>query len=343
MTTAILTDTRYASHTYPGHVERAERLQAIGKALDASGLRSELLALAPRAASAAELTAIHSPAHLRMLQRFGAQGGGNIDPDTYMNDTSWDAAVWAAGSALRAVEAVVRGECANAFSLARPPGHHATKDQAMGFCLVNNIAIAARYALDHLGLERIAIVDYDVHHGNGTQDIFYDEPRVLFCSTHAWPCYPGTGAITEVGAGAAVGTTLNVPLPLGLGDQGYRQVFEQVVVPTVRRWQPQMLLVSAGYDAHWSDPIGPMVLSVAGYADLTRMLYDLAAEMCDGRLVLVLEGGYNLDALGASVVAALRVLLGHDTGDDPLGSIAAHEPSVDNVIARLRSIHPLFQ
>lgn len=213
----------------------------------------------------------------------------------------------------------------------------------MGFCLVNNIAIAARYALDHLGLERIAIVDYDVHHGNGTQDIFYDEPRVLFCSTHAWPCYPGTGAITEVGAGAAVGTTLNVPLPLGLGDQGYRQVFEQVVVPTVRRWQPQMLLVSAGYDAHWSDPIGPMVLSVAGYADLTRMLYDLAAEMCDGRLVLVLEGGYNLDALGASVVAALRVLLGHDTGDDPLGSIAAHEPSVDNVIARLRSIHPLFQ
>lgn len=343
MTTAILTDSRYASHTYPGHVERAERLLAIDKALDASGLRSDLLSLSPRVATEAELTAVHTPAHLHMLQRFGAHGGGSIDSDTYMTDTSWENATWAAGSAVRAVEAVVHGECHNAFSLARPPGHHATASQAMGFCLVNNIAIAARYALDQLGFERIAIVDYDVHHGNGTQDIFYHEPQVLFCSTHAWPCYPGTGAVGEIGADKGRGTTLNIPLPLGANDTGYARTFTDVVIPALRRWHPQMILVSAGYDAHWSDPIGPMTLSVAGYAQLTQMLYTLAAELCDGRLVLVLEGGYNLDALSASVVAALRVLLGHDPGDDPLGSINAPGPDVTGTLVRVKSAHPLLQ
>ncbi len=342
MTTAILTDQRYAAHTYPGHVERAERLFAIEKALDASELRDDLLVIAPRAARPAELTAIHAPTFLQSIERFGTHGGGSLDPDTYMNEASWEAATWSAGAALRAVEAVMGGECQNAFALARPPGHHATANQAMGFCLLNNIAIAARYALDQFGLERVAIVDYDVHHGNGTQDIFYYEPRVLFCSTHAWPCYPGTGPATDMGAGAGSGTTLNVPLPLGVGDRGYIQVFERLIVPALRHWQPQLILVSAGYDAHWSDPIGPMVLSVAGYAQLTRMLYDSAAELCAGRLILVLEGGYNLEALGACVVAALRVLLGRDPGKDPLGVITAPAPDVSGIIAQLLSRHPLF-
>lgn len=343
MTTAILTDSRFAAHTYPGHVERAERLQAIEQALNASELRNDLLAIAPRAARANELTAVHDAAYLQKLERFGAHGGGSLDPDTYMTAASWEAALFAAGSAARAVEAVLGGECQNAFSLARPPGHHATPKQAMGFCLIDNIAVAARVALDAFGLERVAIVDYDVHHGNGTQDIFYAEPRVFFCSTHAWPYYPGTGSINEVGNAAGTGATLNVPLGPGSGDKGYTQVFERVVIPALRRYRPQMIFVSAGYDAHWSDPIGPMVLSVRGYAQLTKMLYDAAAELCDGRLLLVLEGGYNLEALGACVVAAFRVLLGRDPGEDPLGQITAPEPDVTSVIANLQKRHPLFQ
>lgn len=343
MTTAILTDPRYAAHTYPGHVERAERLKAIEKALDASDLRSDLLAITPRAATLSELRAVHDADYLHMIERFAAQGGGSLDPDTYMNKASWDAAIWAAGAAVRAVEAVMQGECQNAFALVRPPGHHATVDQAMGFCMVNNIAVAARHAIQQLGLERVAIVDYDVHHGNGTHDIFYDDASVLFCSTHAWPYYPGTGSAREMGADAGVGATLNIPLPSGVGDRGYQQVFEQLISPALHRWKPQMILVSAGYDAHWSDPIGPMVLSVEGYTRLTQMLVELASRLCEGRLVLVLEGGYNLEALGACVVAALRVMLGRQPGSDPLGPIAAQGPDVSSIIADLLKRHPLFQ
>ncbi len=342
MSTAILTDARYAAHTEPGHVEHAGRLNAIYHALDHSGLRADLLALEPRPASEEELRAAHTPNHVATIKRFSAQGGGNLDLDTYMTSESWLAATLAAGAALRAVDAVCRGECQNAFALVRPPGHHATPSQAMGFCLFNNIAVAAHYALNHCGLERVAIVDYDVHHGNGTQDIFYRDPRVLFCSTHASPFYPGTGSIREIGAEAGLGTTLNVPMPFGVGDQGYDQIFVQAIAPALRRWRPQLLLVSAGYDAHWSDPLGPMTLSVAGYARLTQTLYNLAEELCDGRLALVLEGGYNLEALGACVVAALRVLLGRDPGDDPLGPITAKEPPVAGIIAALRSQHPLL-
>lgn len=343
MTTAILTDPRYLTHTDPRHVERAERLISINQALDESGLRSSLLALLPRAATQTELLAVHSQGHLDFIQRFGEHGGGYIDPDTYMNSESWEVALLAAGGVLRAVEAVVRGECQNAFALVRPPGHHATPTRAMGFCLLNNIAIGARYALQSLGLKRVAIVDFDVHHGNGTQDVFYRDPQVLFCSSHASPYYPGTGLLDEMGADDGFGVTLNIPMPLGVGDRGYEQVFAEIVIPAVRRWQPQLLLVSAGYDAHWSDPIGPMVLSVTGYTRLTEMLVGLADEVCDGRMVLVLEGGYNLDALGACVTAAVRVLLGQPFEKDPLGLITAPEPELGNLIARIQQRHPLFR
>lgn len=342
MSTAILTDPRYAAHTEPGHVERAERLRAIERALKTSDLGDSLLHLAPRPASQAELAAVHTPEHLEAIRRFSQQGGGNLDLDTYVTEESWEAAVFAAGAALRAVEAVIGGECRNAFALVRPPGHHATIDRAMGFCLVNNIAVAARHAIRQLGLERVAIIDYDVHHGNGTQDIFYRDPQVLFCSTHAAPFYPGTGSLREMGAEAGAGTTLNVPLPFGVGDRGYDQIFLQTIIPALRRWHPQLILVSAGYDAHWSDPLGPMTLSVAGYARLTRMLLEVAGDLCDGRLVMVLEGGYNLEALGACVVAALRVLLGRDPGPDPIGSVTAHEPPVGPVVEALRQRHPLL-
>jgi acetoin utilization deacetylase AcuC-like enzyme len=342
MTTAIVTDPRYIAHTDPRHVERAERLMSIHQALDSSGLNDTLMHLTARAATGTELQAAHQQDYLETIQHYIDQGGGYIDPDTYMNSESWEAATFAAGGLMRAVEATLQGECDNAFALIRPPGHHATANRAMGFCIINNVAVAARYALNALGLERVAIIDYDVHHGNGTQDIFYDDPQVLFCSTHASPYYPGTGLLDEMGSGAGAGVTLNVPLPLGVGDTGYEQVFAELVIPAVRRWQPQLILLSAGYDAHWSDPIGPMILSAGGYARLTQMVYDLAHEVCSGRLVLTLEGGYNLDALGASVVSTIHALQGEPTQKDPLGTITAPEPNLDALVARIKQRHPLL-
>jgi acetoin utilization deacetylase AcuC-like enzyme len=213
----------------------------------------------------------------------------------------------------------------------------------MGFCLLNNVAIAARYAIDEFGLQRVAIVDYDVHHGNGTQDIFYEDGRVLFCSTHAAMIFPGSGALNEQGRGGGLGTTLNLPLPHGVGDRGYPRLFDEVVRPALRRYRPQLILVSAGFDAHWSDPLGTEILSAQGYARLTRTLYDAAAELCDGQLVLVLEGGYNLDALGACVVAACEVLLGRTPRPDAVGAIGAREPDIEPLIVALRRSHPLLQ
>jgi acetoin utilization deacetylase AcuC-like enzyme len=342
MSTAILTDPRYLAHDDPQHVERADRLRSILRALDTSGLRETLPTLDARPATNDEILMAHTEAHIAAVQRFGDHGGGYLDPDTYMNESSWEAALWAAGGTMRTVEAVLTGEHRNAYALVRPPGHHATRSRAMGFCLINNVAVAARYAIKAHGLERVAIVDYDVHHGNGTQDIFYNDPNVLYCSTHASPYYPGTGLLHETGEAPGQGATLNVPLPLGVGDTGYQQVFEKIIIPALRKWQPQLVLLSAGYDCHWSDPIGPMVLSILGYARLTQMLYELAEEVCEGRMVITLEGGYNLDALGAGVVAALQVLQGQPPDHDPLGTINAPEPELAALIERITKSHPMF-
>lgn len=343
--TVILTDPRFDAHDWHGHVEVAARLVAVRRALDASGLHGDLHHLAPAPAPDQALEAVHSARLLRQVRQLASYGGGQFDSDTYVTADSWDAASLAAGAAIGAAEAVVAGRARNAFALVRPPGHHATPGRAMGFCLVNNIAVAARHARRRLGLERVAIVDYDVHHGNGTQDIFYDDPSVLFCSTHAAPFYPGTGSLAEMGDRVdAPGATLNLPLPFGTGDRGYARVFEHVIAPALRRFRPQLILVSAGYDAHWSDPLGPMLLSVSGYARLNRTLLDLADELCAGRLVMVLEGGYNLDVLGACVVASLRQLLGRGPGLDPIGELDSPEPlpEIDRLIEQLHERHPLL-
>lgn len=342
MTTAIILNPRQAEHSEPRHVERAARMEAIEQAIDASGLRAELLAIEPGPASEPQLLAAHQPQLLALVQRAASLGGGWIDMDTYTTADSWDAALLAAGAAVKAVEAVVSGQAANAFALVRPPGHHATRSRPMGFCLLNNIAIAAHHARAALGIERVAIVDYDVHHGNGTQDCFYNDGRVLFCSTHGWPLYPGTGAEHEIGVEQGHGATLNLPLPYGAGDASFARLYDEVVLPALRRFQPQLILVSAGYDAHWDDPIGPLALSVTGYALLTQRLTTLASELCGGRIVLTLEGGYSLQALGSCVVAALQVLLGHDPGPDPLGPANTREPDVAPLIARLQASHPLL-
>jgi acetoin utilization deacetylase AcuC-like enzyme len=343
MTTAVVFNPAQAAHSEPSHPERAERLAAVAAALDASGLRSALVALDAPPAAVQQIEAAHQPALLELVRWTATQNGLWLSQDTYTTLGSWDAALHGAGAALAATDAVATGQAANAFALARPPGHHATRSRPMGFCLLNNVAIAARQALDVQGLDRVAIVDYDVHHGNGTQDIFYEEPRVLFCSTHGSPLYPGTGSESEYGAGAAVGTTLNIPLPSGTGDAGAARVFDELIAPALRRFGPQMILVSAGFDAHWADPLGPLAFSVAGYAALTARLVALANELCEGRLVLVLEGGYDFDALGACVVAALQVLLGHENIADPLGPAGGKERDLSHLIARIGSRHPLLK
>lgn len=341
MTTAIVTSPRHTAHDHPEHVEQAARLYTIMDAIDRGDLRGELLELAAAPASESQILAAHHPYLLEVIERAAARGSW-IDADTYTTTESLDAAIMAAGAAVRAVDAVLSGAASNAFALARPPGHHATQMRPMGFCLLNNVAIAAHHALDAHGLWRVAIVDHDVHHGNGTQDCFYDDGRVLFCSTHASPLYPETGEAHECGYESGYGATFNIPLPHGAGDAAFTRLYDELLLPAIRSFSPQLILVSAGYDGHWADPLGPHALSVAGYAALTRRLVALAQELCEGRIVLVLEGGYNPEALGACVVAALRVLLGRAAGPDPLGPAETVEPDISHLIERIRSGHPVF-
>lgn len=343
MSTALLTNPIQASHNEPRHVERAARLRAIEMALTEAGLYERVLLGTAMPATEAQILAVHHPRLLEKLSLTRAQERLWIDGDTYTTSRSFDVALAGAGAAIEAARMVGAGQASNAFALVRPPGHHATPSRSMGFCLVNNIAIAAHYALDTFGYERVAIVDIDVHHGNGTQDIFYADPQVLFCSSHAAPLYPGTGAESEIGSGAGLGTTLNMPVPYGAGDTAMTSLYEQVVVPAVRRFQPQLILVSAGFDGHWNDPLGPLALTVNGYAALIQLLSDLANDLCDGRIVLVLEGGYNEEALGSCVVAAMRVLLGEPFGEDPLGPAGTPEPDLRGLIARLYQNHPILR
>jgi acetoin utilization deacetylase AcuC-like enzyme len=273
-----------------------------------------------------------------------ARGGGHFDPDTYANARSLDAAQLAAGAGTRAVDAVMTGEVDNAFALVRPPGHHATHTRAMGFCLFNNIAIAAQHALDAHKLERVLIVDYDVHHGNGTQDIFNHSSRVLYFSTHQYPHYPGTGDWREIGARQGVGFTANVPLPPRVGDAGMQRIFDELLFPLAERYRPQLILVSAGYDAHWSDPLAMENLTIAGYGALARTLTAMAREFCDGRVVYTLEGGYNLPALAHGVAATFHALLGDPDVLDPLGASPRDDYDADDLgdyIEHLKGIHRL--
>jgi acetoin utilization deacetylase AcuC-like enzyme len=343
MSTAITFNRLHEAHDEPSHVERATRLRAIEQALNASGLRPALLELPAEPATDAQILAVHEPRLLEIVRWTASQDDVWLGADTYTTRATYEAARMSAGAAIAAVDAVLMGRADNAFALTRPPGHHATPSQPMGFCLFNNVAIAARHALMRHGLERIAIVDYDVHHGNGTQDCFYDDGQVFFCSSHASPLYPGTGDAAEYGLEGGYGTTLNLPVPYRTGDMGFIRLYDQVVLPALRRFDPQLILVSAGYDGHWDDPLGPLSLSIAGYATLTQRLVDLAGELCGGKIALILEGGYSLPALSGCAVAALRVLLGQAPGDDPLGPAGGAEPDITALIRRVLDRHPIFQ
>ena len=262
------------------------------------------------------------------------------DQDTVVSPDSYRVALLGAGGAIVGVEMVTSGDVESAFIATRPPGHHAGPGNAAGFCLVNNVAVAAAHARDVLGLERILIVDFDAHHGNGTQAIFEQDPRVLLLSIHEYPFYPGTGALRDVGRGAGRGFTVNVPISAGSGDEAYADIFDRVVEPVARAYRPQLILSSAGYDAHWRDPLCLLEVTTAGFAAITSRLAGLADELCERRLVLVLEGGYDLEALGASVVATLAALGGAEAVD-PIGQPEMpYGADVGPTIAEVRRAHP---
>jgi acetoin utilization deacetylase AcuC-like enzyme len=299
--------------------------------------------IAPRDATWDELTLVHVPLlveHLSEL-RPGARPIW-LDADTYVSERSYDAALKAAGGVLAAVDAVMDSAVDSAFCFVRPPGHHATPTQAMGFCLFNNLAVAAAHLLERRGLDRVAIIDFDVHHGNGTQDIFYNDGRVLYFSTHQFPHYPGTGRMEELGEGAGAGKIINVPMQAGSGDVEALRAYREVCAPAVQRFRPQFLLVSAGFDAHFADPLAHLMFSCRGYHEIATLLKDLAAETCDGRLVYALEGGYDLDAISWSAGACVRTLLGEPFESDPLGAAPdVRGPDIGPVIAEVRRIHGL--
>ncbi|MFQ6758678.1 MAG: histone deacetylase [Deltaproteobacteria bacterium] len=309
--TAVLKDPLFLEHD-PGydHVESPERLSAIYQALARPEEAETFFYPECEPASYADLAANHTAEHIERVAETAGKQFDVLDPDTHTSPRSYEAAVLAAGAVITGLKLVAAGKADNAAALVRPPGHHAEADRAKGFCLFNNIAIGARYGLKHLGMERIFILDWDLHHGNGTQNAFYDTDQVFYCSTHQYPHYPGTGALKETGAGKGEGYTLNVPLPGGQGDQDFARIMTELVAPVARQYRPDCIMVSAGYDTHVSDPLGGMGVTTAGFAGMTRILVDLATELCEGRLVLVLEGGYFLQGLADGVLASLHEMAG---------------------------------
>jgi len=307
--TALVWSDRFLGHDTGHHVERPARAAVIREIIASDRCLAERPEVYVQSVSTDLLQRVHDPRFLDALDRFSRSGGGWVDPDTWLGADSLDVAAVAAGAAVAAVEAVLDERASRAFALGRPPGHHATRDQAMGFCLYNNIALAAQAALDE-GMERVAIIDWDVHHGNGTQDIFYDRRDVLFCSVHEAGLYPGTGHTHELGNDRGEGFTLNVPLRAGQGDAAMLRVIDEIFTPAIRSYEPELMLISAGFDAHLDDPLGDMRVTDGGFALLADRVCALAEEVAEGRVVAVLEGGYDLDALARSVSAVIDVLDG---------------------------------
>lgn len=342
MTTGYVFDEAFTLHDYPGHPESAKRLSSIMNYLSKHDIISQLTLLPGREATIEELTRCHHPRYAQMVEEVSRRGGGRLDADTYTNQFSYAAASKAAGGLVDLTAAVLEGRFDNGFALVRPPGHHAVPAQAMGFCLFGNVAIAARAARFDMGLERVAIIDFDVHHGNGTQDILYEDSSVLFVSSHQYPFYPGTGNLDEIGTGQAKGATVNIPVSPGTGDESFKRLYGEVVFPILRRFQPELILVSAGFDAHWQDPLANIGLSLSGYYRLCRDLVDLATELCQGRIVFTLEGGYNLEVLAAGVGNVFRILLSDTELDDSIGHPPWTEPDISELLRQLKKIHQLI-
>ncbi len=329
-------------HDTGSHPENGSRVTATMALLGESGVLNQLRRIDARVATPEELGLVHDARYVAAVREAAESGGGWADPDTLITPRSYDVAATVVGGTLAAVDAVIAGDVASAFCLVRPPGHHATPVQAMGFCLFNHVAVAAAYARARHGIDRVAIVDFDVHHGNGTQDAFYDDPHVLYVSTHQYPFYPGTGAASESGSGAGRGATVNIPMPHGSGDAEHLRAFDEIVAPVVRRFRPELILVSAGFDAHFADDIAMQQLSVDGYGALTMIVRGLADELCGGKLMVAQEGGYHLVALPWCVRRTIEILRDAPHTPDPLGVIETREPAgFGEMIADVKLLHGL--
>ena len=333
----IVLDKLYVDHDNGmGHPESQERILAIVDMLKFTKLFDEVVRIEPRDATKEEITLVHTPEHYDNIASTKGRPKVFLDADTSTCPVSFDAALRAAGGMISAIDSVLSGEVDRAFPLVRPPGHHAEADRAMGFCLFNNVAVGAAYLTEVKGLERVLVIDWDIHHGNGTQHIFYDTSKVLYFSTHQYPFYPGTGAAEEVGSGEGKGYTVNVPMEPGMGDDEFIRIFEEILKPIIDQYKPEFILVSAGFDIYFEDPLGGMKVSPEGFAKLTRLLTDEADKICDGKIVFLLEGGYNLDGLWISTKEVIEELLDKKKTEYKL---SVSETNADSLIDKIKKIY----
>ncbi|KPK18549.1 MAG: histone deacetylase [Nitrospira bacterium SG8_3] len=342
--TGVVRHDIYKQHLadYP-HVESPERLIAIYDMLDQPDMAAKWVTIPPRAATHEELAWVHSRSHIQRVAATDGRPHVSLDPDTQTTPLSYQAAKLAAGGLFSLIDKIFDGAVRNGFALVRPPGHHAEQDRAMGFCLFNNVALGARYAMKTYGVKKVLIADWDLHHGNATQNTFYDDPAVLYFSTHQYPYYPGSGNLTQVGQGEGKGFTVNVPLWPGHGDQEFFQIFKHILLPIASAFEPELILVSAGFDTYVDDPLGGMKVTPKGYAALTRILMALAETYCSEKLAITLEGGYHVAGQRASVKAVLKELAKESIltqGDLAFLEQATPPPVVEEVLQVQRAYWP---
>ncbi|MBN1627827.1 MAG: histone deacetylase [Deltaproteobacteria bacterium] len=338
--TGILTDIRYLDHDMGAyHPESPQRLKAIYEMLEEPDMKDIFFKIPARKAEKEELEFIHSSVYINMIASSEGKDSVYLDGDTRTSVGTYTAALLAAGGLCEAVSMVNSGRLKNAFCLVRPPGHHAERNRAMGFCIFNNIAIGARYAQRRLGLKRIMIVDWDLHHGNGTQHSFEDDPSILYFSMHQYPYYPGTGSYYETGTGKGEGFTVNVPLSTGCGEEDYVAVFERLLSPIALEFRPEMILVSAGFDIHEGDPLGGMEVTSEGFAGIMAAIMDIAERCCDGKMVITLEGGYNIKGQSDSVKAVLKEIAGITKTDFTALAKRADKTKIDHILNPVIAIH----
>ncbi|MBN1410995.1 MAG: histone deacetylase [Spirochaetales bacterium] len=341
MSTGYVYDPIFLKHDKPMHPENAKRLSSIIEYLTRTRLINKMKQVPARPATDKELQYCHVKEYIDLIKGTSKKPAAQLDPDTYVNRYSFDAASHAVGGMIDLVSEVIDGNLSNGVVLARPPGHHAVEAQAMGFCLFNTVAIGARYAIREKGIKKVAIIDFDVHHGNGTHAIFNKDPAVLYISSHQYPYYPGTGSASETGFSTGEGTKINLPLPNGSGEAAFKLLYEKVGLPVLKRFKPGLILVSIGFDAHWADPLAQVNLSLGTYNWLVRELIRFAGLLSGGKIVFSLEGGYNTGVLSFGMANVVRALLGDTKFEDPLGESKIHGSNVSDLVEKLKKIHNL--